>query len=188
MRKFYLFFVLMAIAVLANAQSSTYTIFQGGGTLGFANEGYKGAFNGYALNIIMGKNFNEKGYLGIGVGNERLKGSYQTNDPHEVDQARYNYDQNLFPLFVDGRLPIGIVGHSSRIGMLANAGYAPRLSAMYDKGFLFKAGFFYLHESPRMTDIIVSANYGYQQLTKNLHAPKDFQHQHFNVSIGLMIK
>lgn len=166
---------------------SFYTLIQGGGNLGFANEGYKGTFNGYSLNFIFGKNFDDKAYLGLGLGNERLKGSYRTNDPHQEDQKKYNYDQNLFPIFIDGRLPFGEIGANSKIGLLVNGGYAPRLSPQYDNGFLFKGGFFYLYETPGKTDWTLSTTYGYQQLTKNIFR-KDFQHQHFNVSIGIMLK
>ena len=190
MKKIILSLFLVAGSYVAFAQSSNmYFLIQGGGNLGFANEGYKGAFNGYSVHFIAGKNYADRAYLGLGLGNERLQGSYQTNDPHDSDQTKRKYDQNLFPIFVDGRLPFGEFTPTSRIGLLANAGYAPRLSAVYDKGFLFKAGFFYLHENPGRMNWTVSAAYGYQQLTKNLHAlNKDFQHQHFNISVGLMFK
>lgn len=187
MKKILLALALVCGSVAVKAQSSFYTIIQGGGNLGFANEGYKGAFNGYSAHFIFGKNYNDRAYLGLGLGNERLKGTYQTNDPHQEDQREFSYDQNLFPIFVDGRLPFGEVNENSKIGLLANAGYAPKLSAQYDKGFLFKAGFFYLHENPGKTNWTVSAAYGYQQLTKNIFM-KDFQHQHFNISVGLMFK
>ena len=186
MKKLLLLFLGFICCTALNAQSF-YTLIQGGGNLGFANEGYKGAFNGYSLHFIFGKNFDDKAYLGVGLGNERLKGSYQTNDPHQDDQKKYNYDQNLFPIFIDGRLPFGEIGSSAKIGMLVNGGYAPRLSPQYDKGFLFKGGFFYLHETPGRTDWTISASYGYQQLTKNIFM-KDFQHQHFNLSVGIMLK
>jgi len=187
MKKILLALALVSASFAVQAQSSNYMIIQGGGNLGFANEGYKGAFNGYSAHFIFGKNYNERAYLGLGLGNERLKGTYKTNDPHEANQAEYSYDQNLFPIFVDGRLPFGEFNDVSRIGILANAGYAPKLSAQYDKGFLFKAGFFYLHDTPYKTKWTISAAYGYQQLTKNIFM-KDFQHQHFNVSVGLMFK
>lgn len=180
---------LLFLSAGAIQAQSYYTIIQGGGNLGFANEGYKGSFSGYSAHFIFGKNFNERAYLGLGLGNERLKGDYQTNDPHALNQEKRNYDQNLFPIFIDGRLPFGEFNEVSKIGILANAGYAPSLSAQYDKGFLFKAGFFYLYESPSKLDWTVSAAYGYQQLTKNIINPgKDFQHQHFNISVGIMLK
>ncbi|NGM62193.1 hypothetical protein G5B30_09725 [Sphingobacterium sp. SGG-5] len=179
---------LMTLSFIAFAQSDMYFMIQGGGNLGFANEGYKGAFNGYSLHFIAGKNYSDRAYLGLGLGNERLSGTYQTNDPHHADQRSFKYDRNLFPIFIDGRLPFGEFGSSSRIGLLTNVGYAPGLSVQYDKGFLFKGGFFYLYERPARADWTVSAAYGYQQLTKNNHMRKDFQHQHFNVSVGLMFK
>ena len=189
MKKILLALALVSASFAAKAQSSMYTIIQGGGNLGFANEGYKGAFNGYSAHFIVGKNYNDRAYLGLGLGNERLKGNYETNDPHHEDYGvkKFSYDQNLFPIFVDARLPFGEFNPTSKIGILANAGYAPKLSAQYDKGFLFKAGFFYLNDAPGRTNWTISAAYGYQQLTKNIYM-KDFQHQHFNVSVGLMFK
>lgn len=189
MKKILLALALVSSSFALKAQSSNYMIIQGGGNLGFANEGYKGAFNGYSAHFIFGKNFNDRAYLGLGLGNERFKGTYEHMEIAEFDAVihTYNYDQHLFPVFVDGRLPFGEFNESSKIGILANAGYAPKLSAQYDKGFLFKAGFFYLHDTPYKTKWTVSAAYGYQQLTKNIFM-KDFQHQHFNISVGLMFK
>lgn len=171
---------------VANAQRS-YSIIQAGANLGFANEGYKGAFSGFAAHFIFGKNFDDRAYLGFGLGNEMFKGDYRTNDPHEPEQQTWKYDYNLFPLFVDGRLPFGLVGENGKIGALVNGGYAPAIGPQYDRGFLFKGGFFYLIESPKFTNFTVSLAYGYQQLTKN-YFRKDFQHQHFALSVGLMFK
>ncbi|MEI5986228.1 hypothetical protein VJ786_15090 [Sphingobacterium sp. PU5-4] len=169
------------------AQSSGYTIFQGGANLGFANEGYKGAFNGYHLHFIFGKNFNERAYVGLGIGNEKFQGDYQTNDPHEANQKVYKYEFNTFPIFIDGRLPIGSFNDVSRIGLMANAGYAPAIGPAYDKGALFKAGFFYLHDGYSRTKFTAALTYGYQQLTKNIFN-KDFQHQSIHITVGLMLK
>lgn len=187
MRKFLLFLLIVLSAKLTYAQSSVYTLFQGGANLGFSNEGYKGAFNGYHLHFIFGKNFNESAFLGLGIGNEKFQGDYQTNDPHQDDQKVYKYEFNTFPIFIDGRLPIGYFNEASRIGLLANAGYAPGIGPAYDKGALFKAGFFYLHDGMSKTKFTASLVYGYQQLTKNAFR-KDFQHQSFHLTVGLMLK
>src|SRR5690606_9143353 len=181
-------FFLLVSSSLAFAQSNTYFIIQGGGNLGFANEGYKGAFNGYSAHFIFGKNYSDRAYLGLGLGNERLQGKYQTNDPHDADQTWRQYDQNLFPIFVDGRLPFGEFTSTSRIGLLANACYASGMSLIYYKGFLVKAGLFYLDERTGRTNWTFLSVYCYQQLTKNIHARNDFKHQHFIVSLGLMLK
>jgi len=178
------------ISFSVKAQSSYYTIIQGGANLGFANEGYKGSFNGYSAHFIFGKNYSDRAYLGLGIGNERLKGDYQTNDPYhnKVDQIA-KYDRQLFPIFIDGRLPFGEFNSSSKIGLMANAGYAPSIAANYDKGFLFKGGFFYLHESLSKVNWTVSAAYGYQELGGNrIDIGRKFQHQQFSVSVGIMLK
>ena len=69
MQKLFSFFILMLISSLGFAQSSFYTLIQGGGNLGVRNPGYEGTFNGYSLHFIFGKNFDDKAYLGLGIGN-----------------------------------------------------------------------------------------------------------------------
>lgn len=191
MRNTILFVALMLFqSFVTNAQSSYYTLLQGGANIGFANEGYKGAFSGYSANFIFGKNYNDRAYLGLGVGSERLKGDYQTNNPYSDQVGRVaKYDRQLFPVFVDGRLPFGELSKNGRIGLLVNAGYAPSIAANYDKGFLFKGGFFYLIERLSNVKWTLSAAYGYQELSGNaIDIGKHFQHQQFNFSVGLMIK
>lgn len=190
MKKLFFISSILLASLGAKAQSSFYTLIQGGANLGFANEGYKGTFSGYSAHFIFGKNYNDRAYLGLGVGNERLKGDYQTNDPyHEKVNEVAKYDRQLFPIFIDGRLPFGEFSSSSKIGLMANAGYAPSIAANYDKGFLFKGGFFYLYESPMKVDWTVSAAYGYQELGGNrIDIGKNFQHQQFSISVGVMLK
>src|SRR5690606_38926149 len=144
--------IFVAIGTFLFEQSEVYFLMQGGAKLGFANEGYKSEFNGYSVHFIVDKNFFYSGFLGLGLCIERFYADYQTNDPHDKDQRKFKYDQNMLPIFIDGRLPFGEFTPNSRIGLLVNAGYAPSLSAMYDKGFLFKGGFFYLHERPTRMD------------------------------------
>lgn len=187
MKKHIISLFLLSMVYGAHAQSSYYTLFQVGGQFGVNNPGYNGTFNGYSVHFIFGRNFDERGYLGLGLGNETFRGSYQSTAQSSADQSRYDYDTYMLPIFVDGRLPLGYMGASGRFGLLANAGYAPRISAIYDRGFLFKGGVFYLYESLRRTDYTISASYGYQGLSKNFHG-ENFQHQHIAISVGLMIK
>lgn len=190
MKKFFFFSAILLSTFAVHAQSSYYSLIQAGANLGFANEGYDGAFSGFSASFIFGKNYNDRAYLGLGIGNDRLQGDYQTNDPyHEKVGVVVKYDRQLFPIFVDGRLPIGEFNANSKIGLLANAGYAPSIAANYDKGFLFKGGFFYLHENPGKVDWTISAAYGYQELSGNiLDVGKNFQHQQFNVTVGILLK
>lgn len=190
MNKYFLLICIVIASFTAKAQSSYYTLIQGGANIGLANEGYKGSFSGYSVNFVLGKNYNDRAYLGLGIGNERLKGNYQTKDPNhaKVNQVA-PYDRQLFPIFVDGRLPFAAFNTSSKIGLLANGGYAPSIGANYDKGFLFKGGFFYLHENLTSIDWTVSAAYGYQELAGNrIDVGKNIQHQQLNITIGIIIK
>ncbi|MGO1521937.1 MAG: hypothetical protein ACTHWQ_10435 [Sphingobacterium sp.] len=166
------------------AQPSYYTVIQGGGTLGASNPGYEGAFSGYSLHFIFGRNFNERGFLGLGLGTEALKGDYRA----ETDRAEqsHRYDRSLFPVFADLRLPLKDIAAYSRVGLLANVGYAPKIGPVYDRGALAKAGFFYLYDSYKRTNLTVSATYGWQQLRGNFYG-SNFNHQQINLSIGLML-
>lgn len=190
MKKYLLLLAITSSSIIAQAQSTFYTAIQAGANLGFANEGYKGAFSGYSASFIFGKNYNDRAYLGLGIGNDRLKGDYQTNDPyHSKVGLVAKYDRQLFPIFIDGRLPFGEINSHSKIGLLANAGYAPSIAANYDKGFLFKAGFFYLYDTNSTLNWTVSAAYGYQELSSNMiDIGKHFQHQQFNISVGILLK
>lgn len=190
MKKLILLSLVCIVCIRAKAQSSYYTLMQGGANIGFANEGYKGTFSGYSASFIFGKNYNDRAYLGVGVGNERLKGSYKTVDPYssKVDDIA-RYDRQLFPLFVDGRLPFGVINSSSTIGVLANIGYAPSIAANYDKGFLCRGGFFYLLENLGSVGWTLSAAYAYQELAGNrIDIGRKFQHQQFNISVGVLLK
>jgi len=188
----YLFIILLTFTVLStSAQSSYYTFIQGDANIGLANKGYKGTFSGYSASLVVGKNFDDRAFIGIGIGSERLKGSYTKANNSSFDAAieRANYIQDLLPIFIDGRIPIAALSTVSKIGILANAGYAPSVGARYDKGFLFRSGLFYLHESDNKFDWTVSAAYGYQQLTRNrLDIGTHFQQQQINITLGILLK
>ncbi len=185
-KKLYLLLTLIGIGS-AQAQIS-YTVLQLGGNFGVANKGYQGAFSGFAGHFIFGKSFDEKAYLGFGVGNEQLKGDYRSKASAQLAEPSLKYDYNLFPLFVDARLPLLTVGqNNSKVGILANAGYAPAIGARYDKGFLLKSGFFYLLDNPKSVDFSISLAHGYQQLTKNFYQ-NNFQHQQVALAVGIIFK
>jgi len=176
----------LAAGFSARAQVS-YSVVQAGANVGFANPGYKGAFSGFAAHFIFGRNFDDRAYLGFGLGNEALRGDYRAAGPNGPDQRQMRYDYSLFPLFLDGRLPLALAGPNGRIGFVANGGYAPAIAAQYDRGLLFKGGLFYLIEKPNSVNFTVSAGYGYQQLVRNYFG-RDFRHQHLALSVGLMFK
>ncbi|WP_140939609.1 hypothetical protein [Sphingobacterium lumbrici] len=189
MWKFLLWVVAMVFFGQVYGQKSTYMLIQGGRNLGFANEGYEGSFNGYTMHFVFGRNYYDRAYLGLGVGNEGFDGKYKTNDPYAEDQKEYSYSKRVLPIYIDGRLPVGIVGQYSSIGVYVNGGYAPDLGVSYDRGFMFKGGFFYLYNLKSGLGISTAAVYGYQQLTeKKIMDNRDFQHQHFNISVGIMFK
>lgn len=187
MKIIFSFCFLFFIVNFGFSQSSYYTQFQGGGNIGVSNPKYQGTFNGYSLHFIFGKNFNEKAFLGLGLGNETLKGDYSENENQGGDSKKLKYDRNLFPIFIDARFPFKDFGEASRIGVVANAGYAPSIGPVYDKGFLGKAGLFYLFDSLNKTKFTISATYVYQQLHGNYYGPT-FYHQHINLSAGIMLK
>jgi len=187
MKKILAVLILLCFTKIGFCQSSYYTIIQGGGNIGVNNPGYKGTFNGYSLHFIFGKNYNEKAFLGLGLGNETLKGTYSEKENTNADNKSLKYDRNLFPIFIDARFPLLNIGEVSRFGLLANAGYAAKIGPVYDKGATAKAGLFYLYDSFKRTKFTFSATYSYQQLKGNIYG-SDFNHQHINLSVGIMLK
>lgn len=175
---------LVMLAQQSYAQSSYYTVLQATGTLGVKNPGYKGAFSGYALHFIFGKNFNERFFAGVGLGSGALKGEYRIDDPME---PAHQYDRYLFPLFADFRWPLVETAGYARLGLLANVGYAPKIGPVYDRGGLAKAGVLYLYDSPKRAKLTISATYGWQQLRGNFYG-SNFNHQQVSLSVGMMLK
>ncbi|MDM1049931.1 hypothetical protein [Sphingobacterium hotanense] len=169
------------------AQRDYYTLLQGGGSIGVNNPGFEGTFNGYSLHFIFGRNFDERAFVGIGLGNEVLRGDYTFKNPTETQQGNFKYDRNLFPLFIDARLPFAYIGDFSRVGAVANAGYSLRLGGVYDKGAMGKIGLFYLYDDIRRTNFTISATYAYQQLTYVSFREK-MNHQSINLSVGIWLK
>lgn len=187
------YFLLFLFSFLhVQSQNKFYTLIQGGANIGFANEGYKGTFSGYSTSLIFGKNYNDRAYLGLGIGSERLKGEYEKlegNKKISTEIVSAEYTQDLMPIFIDARLPIGEFSTFSKLGILANAGYAPSVGVRYDRGFLFRTGFFYLFDNPQGLAWTLSGAYAYQELTRNrIDLGKHFQHQQFNISIGILLK
>lgn len=191
MKSIFLFILFVIITLGSKAQSSYYSLIQGGANIGLINKGYNGTFSGYSAHFIFGKNFNDRAYLGLGIGNDRLKGRYEKTTIHSFDATieSSEYDRQLFPIFIDGRLPFKNFGTNSKIGLLANAGYAPSIATNYDKGLLIKGGIFYLHERHGKIDWTVSTAYGYQELSGNrIDVGRKFQQQQLNIAIGIILK
>lgn len=188
MRKLLAVLCLSLLGHLGFGQNTYYTVIQAGGNIGIQIPKYEGSFNGYSLHFIFGRNFNEKAFLGLGLGNETLRGDYSKSaNAANEDVRTIKYDRNLFPIFIDGRLPFMDFGLVSKVGALANVGYAPSIGPVYDRGFMGKMGFFYLYDSIRKTKFTVSATYAVQQLRGNFYE-SNFTHQHINLSVGIMLK
>ncbi|MFD2742568.1 MULTISPECIES: hypothetical protein [Sphingobacterium] len=188
-RKIVWLLFLSLVSLGALAQTSYYSQFQLGGQFGIRNPGYDGQFNGYAAHFIFGLNLNDRAFVGIGVGNETFRGSYQRTDPSDRKPIRRDYDTYLMPLFADVRVPVHYLSNESWIGILGNAGYAPRIGPVYDRGFLLRGGLLYVYETSGRADYTVSASYGYQELNRQASdLQRKFQHQHLSISIGLMLK
>ncbi|MVZ67486.1 hypothetical protein GQF61_16660 [Sphingobacterium sp. DK4209] len=179
--------LLLLMAKPSFAQREYYTLLQGGANIGVKNPGFDGNFNGYSLHFIFGRNYNERAFLGIGLGNEVLRGDYKFSEPKEGQDGNLKYDRNLFPIFIDARLPFAYIGDVSRVGALANAGYAVRLGGIYDKGAMGKLGLFYLYDNEKRTNFTISASYAYQQLNYVAFREK-MNHQSLNLSVGIWLK
>ena len=64
-------FLLFCLCFQANAQRrNTYTLLQAGGIFGVANSGDQRVMHGYQFQFAFGRNFYDRMYLGLGIGND----------------------------------------------------------------------------------------------------------------------
>lgn len=159
----------------------TYTVLQAGGTFGMATSGDQNAMHGYQVQFAFGRNFYDRMYLGLGIGNDVYRGRATLSDG-----SRSTRRVNTLPIFADFRVPVAQVSALGRFGLLANAGYAPSIGADYFKGFLAKAGLTYGHMLVGGSDLLFSAGYGFQQFGSRFLDRSFHQHNIF-LTVGLFV-
>lgn len=175
-------FLLFCFCFRASAQSrNTYTLLQAGGIFGVANPGDQRVMHGYQFQFSFGRNFYDRMYLGLGIGNDVYRG--RTTLP---DGSRVNRRVNTLPIYADFRVPVAQVSPLGRLGVMANAGYAPSLGADFFKGFMAKAGVTYGQLLIGGSDLLFSAGYGFQQFAPRFSGNTFHQHNIF-VTVGLFV-
>src|SRR3546814_15471492 len=98
----------------------TYTLLQAGGIFGMATSADQPVMHGYQFQFAFGRNFYDRMYLGLGIGNDVYRGPGTL-----ADGSRSLRRVNTLPIFDDFRVPISAVSPLGRFGYLSNAGYSP---------------------------------------------------------------
>lgn len=159
----------------------TYTLLQAGGIFGMATSAEQSVMHGYQFQFAFGRNFYDRMYLGLGIGNDVYRGRATL-----ADGRRSARRVNTLPIFADFRLPVAQVSALGRLGVMANAGYAPSIGADFFKGFVAKAGLTYGHMLVGGSDLLFSTGYGFQQLDSRYSGSSFYQHNLF-LTVGLFV-
>lgn len=167
-------------SVKAQGGRNNYTLLQAGGLFGVQTSRGK-PLNGYQIQFVFGKNYGDRTFTGIGVGNEVYRGqttiSYGTQTLSQI---------NTLPVFVDFRQVIAPVSIMGNLGLMANAGYAPGVGGHYYRGFMGKAGLTYSHLLIQDSDLKFSLGYGFQQFNSRF-VQTGFHQHHIFLTVGLFV-
>ncbi|MEC3880843.1 hypothetical protein [Parapedobacter sp. 10938] len=159
----------------------TYTLLQAGGIFGMATSADQSVMHGYQFQFAFGRNFYDRMYLGLGIGNDVYRGRATL-----ADGSRSTRRVNTLPIFADFRVPVAQVSALGKFGLLANAGYAPSIGADFFKGFMGKAGITYGHMLVGGSDLLFSTGYGFQQFDSRFSGSSFYQHNIF-LTVGLFV-
>lgn len=162
-------------------QRGTYTVLQAGGIFGMAASGDQSIMHGYQFQFAFGRNFYDRMYLGLGIGNDVYRGRAVSADGNRTTRR-----VNTLPIFADFRVPVAQLSPLGRFGVLANAGYAPSIGADYFKGFVAKAGLTYGHMLVGGSDLLFSTGYGFQQFGSRFSGNNFHQHSIF-LTVALFV-
>ena len=175
-------FFLMGCCLFGHAQRrDTYTVLQAGGTLGISSTNDQQAMHGYQFQFAFGRNFYDRLYLGLGIGNDVYRGRTTL-----ADGSRSTRRVNTFPIFADARMPLARISQLGTLGASIDAGYAPRIGNDYFKGFVGKAGLTYGQLLAEGSDLLFSVGYGFQQFNSGYRGSRFSQHNVF-ITIGLFV-
>jgi len=161
--------------------AKVYTVLEAGGMLGTNSQnnlnGQK--LNGYKFHLIVGKNFNDRAFVGFGLGNE----VYKANKSDGPFKSRFS----LLPFLADVRIPLNVHFLSGRLGVVGNAGYAPRVGNDLFKGVLLHGGVNLIYPiGYNGPDVAFTLGYGYQQIVLPYEI-NNLQQQSISLTIGLFI-
>src|SRR5690606_12313697 len=158
-----------------------YTVLQAGGVFGVATTSDQSAMHGYQFQFIFGRNFYDRMYLGLGLGSDVYRGKSVM-----TDGRRSTRRVSTLPIFVDFRAPLAQLSPLGTFGMLADAGYAPRIGGDFFKGFMGKVGVTYAQLLVEGSELQFSAGYGFQQFNSRF-SRNAFNQQNVFVTVGLFV-
>ena len=165
---------------MAMAQKTeVYTLLQAGALLGIQPSDQlssKDVLPGYKFHLVLGRNIRHILHAGIGIGNDIYRGTTAQGNSSRL---------NLLPIYADLRKQVVPVP-GGRIGLMANAGYAPRIAGNFSKGFLLSGGLTYGHHLSYSSDVLFTAAYGLQQLDTRSVAGAVVQ-QTLSLTVGLFL-
>lgn len=171
-------FCLMIVESQAQQRASTYTLIQGGGLYGVSNS-KQDPLHGYQFQFVIGRNMDDRYFVGLGVGNDIYRGA-------GVSGGSRGSRVSFLPLFIDYRMPIVQMTAVSRLGMMANAGYAPRIGGDFYDGGMGKVGLTYSQLLIDRSDVHISLGYGFQQFNSKFIANR-FHQRHVFLTVGLFV-
>ena len=163
-------------------QRGVYTVLQAGGMFGVSATNDQSTMYGYQFQVVFGRNFYDRMYLGIGLGNDVYRGRSSV----QVNGSRSSRRINTLPIYADFRVPFAGLSPVGTFGILADAGYAPSIGADFFKGFVGKAGITYSLFLAEGSDLQFSAGYGIQQFDSRFSGNAYSQHNVF-ITVGLFV-
>lgn len=179
---FALLSLIFCMCLSAQAQRrGTYTVLQAGGMFGLSTTSDQSPMHGYQFQFVFGRNFYERMFVGLGLGNDVYRGRSDL-----ANGTRSTRRVNTLPIFVDFRVPFARTSPLGAFGGVIDAGYAPSIGADYFKGFMGKAGITYSHLLAEGSDLQFTVGYGFQQFNSRLSAPVFSQHNVL-ITVGLFV-
>jgi hypothetical protein len=172
----------VCFALQSHAQRpSNYTLIQGGSLFGAQRSDALKPMHGYQFHIAFGKNFKDKWFAGIGLGNDVYRGKNNLPNGTVAEQRVMT-----IPVYADLRAQVLAIGPFGRLGILANAGYSPSFGSSYMRGGMGKAGLSYSLMLAERSDIVISAGYLVQQFDSRYLRSK-FDQQGAFIQVGLWV-
>lgn len=177
----FIVFLLAPIALHGQGRGS-YIVVEAGGMLGLNKQSALAndqALNGYKFHLMIGRNFNDRFYFGLGLGNEVYRAS--------ASAGPFSSRFGILPFLADFRMPLHHNFLSGNWSVVANAGYAPRIGNDLFRGALAHGGISYGYPlSFNGPDVFLTLGYGWQQLVLPYQS-NNLQQQSISLTLGVFI-
>lgn len=175
---FLLIFSLGFLSQVKAQSRSIYTVLQAGGIFGLKSTLDK-AVSGYQVQFVLGQNYNDRTFLGLGIANEIYRGGTVMDEG--IQRGRR---MSTLPLTVDFRQCIAQVTTFGQLGLVGGIGYAMPLGGDYFHGLSAKAGLSYAQMLIDRSNLNFTLAYGYQNFDSRLSQASFGQHQ-IHLTVGL---